>query len=100
MQTLLGYKFKYKFVKGELNILPELLSCNPTMYLVRGNKDPQVTIISESVILLEPGPSLLQTPAAAPVAPSQILAISPAPSSEAAQLLALPRTLLYKVLMA
>ncbi|KAJ9082855.1 hypothetical protein DSO57_1000839 [Entomophthora muscae] len=56
MQTLSGYKFKYKFVKGELNILPNLLSHNPAMYLVRGNKDPQVTVILESSILLESGP--------------------------------------------
>ncbi|KAJ9079991.1 hypothetical protein DSO57_1029733 [Entomophthora muscae] len=55
MQTLSGYKFKYKFVKGELNILLDLLSCNPAMYLVRGNKYPQVTVIPESLILLDPG---------------------------------------------
>ncbi|KAJ9076837.1 hypothetical protein DSO57_1022436 [Entomophthora muscae] len=55
MQTLSGYKFKYKFVKGELNILPDLLSCNPAMYPVRGNKDPQVTVILESLILLDSG---------------------------------------------
>ncbi|KAJ9090005.1 hypothetical protein DSO57_1006999 [Entomophthora muscae] len=56
MQTLLDYKFKYEFVKGALNILPDLLSHNPAMCLVRGNKDPQVTVILESLILLAPGP--------------------------------------------
>ncbi|KAJ9067649.1 hypothetical protein DSO57_1036981 [Entomophthora muscae] len=100
MQTLLGYKFKYKFLKGELNILPNLLSCNPAMYPVRGDKDPQVTIILESLILLESGSPPPQTPATAPVDPPQILAIGPAPSSEAAPPLALPSTLLHDVLVA
>ncbi|KAJ9069032.1 hypothetical protein DSO57_1022653 [Entomophthora muscae] len=100
MQTLLGYKFKYKFVKGELKILPELLSRNPVMYPVRGNEDPQVIIIPESSILTELAPSLPQSPAAPPVAPSQILVIGPAPSSEAALPLALPGTLLHDVLVA
>ncbi|KAJ9079054.1 hypothetical protein DSO57_1039498 [Entomophthora muscae] len=100
MQTLRVYKFKYEFVKGELNIFPDLLRCNPTMYPVRGNKDPQVTVIPESLILLVPNPSLPQTPVTAPVAPPQILAIGPAPSPEAAPILALPGTLLYDVLVA
>ncbi|KAJ9088911.1 hypothetical protein DSO57_1018307 [Entomophthora muscae] len=101
MQTLSGYKFKYKykFVKGELNILPDLLSCNPAMYLVRGNEDPQFTVIPESLILLVPS-SLPQTQATAPVVTPQLLAISPVPSSEAAPPLALPSTLLYDVLLA
>ncbi|KAJ9086716.1 hypothetical protein DSO57_1000973 [Entomophthora muscae] len=100
MQTLLGYKFKYEFVKGALNILPDLLSCNPAMYPVRGNKDPQVTVIPESLILLEPGPSPPHTPATAPVVTPQLLAIGPALSLEAAPSLALPSTLLYDVLVA
>ncbi|KAJ9082306.1 hypothetical protein DSO57_1005756 [Entomophthora muscae] len=89
MQALSSYKFKCKFVKGKLNILPGLMSCNPAMYLVRGDEDPQVTIIPESLILLESGSLLPQTPVKAPVAPPQILAIGPAPSSEAAPPLAL-----------
>ncbi|KAJ9073508.1 hypothetical protein DSO57_1015838 [Entomophthora muscae] len=100
MQTLLGYKFKFEFVKGALNILPDLLSCNLSMYLVRGNKDPQVTVIPESLILLESGSPPPQTPATAPVVTPQLLAIDPAPSLEAAPPLALPGTLLYDVLVA
>ncbi|KAJ9063057.1 hypothetical protein DSO57_1003988 [Entomophthora muscae] len=96
MQTLLGYKFKYKFVKGKLNILPDLLSRNPAMYPVRGNKNPQVIITPESSILMELAPPLPQSP----VAPPQILAIGPAPSSEVALQLALPGTLLHNVLVA
>ncbi|KAJ9053986.1 hypothetical protein DSO57_1019165 [Entomophthora muscae] len=92
MQTLLGYKLKYKFVKGELNILPYLLSRNPEMYPVRGSKDPQVTIIPDSLILTEP-----DVPT---IAPPQILAIDPVSSSEAAPPLALPGTLLHNVLVA
>ncbi|KAJ9073373.1 hypothetical protein DSO57_1017253 [Entomophthora muscae] len=99
MQTLSGYKFKYKFVKGELNILPDLLSCSPEMYPMRGNEDLQVTVIPESLILLAPG-SLPQTQATAPVVTPQLLAIGPAPSSKAAPPLALPGTLLYDVLLA
>ncbi|KAJ9077395.1 hypothetical protein DSO57_1017020 [Entomophthora muscae] len=79
MQTLSGYKFKYEFVKGALNILPDLLSCNPAMYLVRGNKDPQVTVIPNSLILLASGLSPSQTPAMAPVVTPQLLTIGPAP---------------------
>ncbi|KAJ9084467.1 hypothetical protein DSO57_1024148 [Entomophthora muscae] len=79
MQTLSGYKFKYKFVKGELNILPDLLSCNTAMYPVRGNKDPQVTVIPESLILQDPGSPLPQTPATVPVVSPQLLVIAPVP---------------------
>ncbi|KAJ9050264.1 hypothetical protein DSO57_1016063 [Entomophthora muscae] len=100
MQTLSGYKFKYEFVKEELNILPDLLSCNPAMYPVRGNKNPQVTVIPESLILLVLGLPLPHTPATAPVVTSQLLAISPAPSSEAALPLALSGTLFHNVLVA
>ncbi|KAJ9082767.1 hypothetical protein DSO57_1001833 [Entomophthora muscae] len=100
MQTFLGYKFKYEFVKSELNILPGLLSCNPAMYPVRGNKDPQVIIIPKSLILTEPAPSLPQSLAAPPVAPLQILNIDPALSSEAVLPLAFPGTLLHNVLAA
>ncbi|KAJ9076385.1 hypothetical protein DSO57_1026765 [Entomophthora muscae] len=99
MQTLSGYKFKYKFVKGELNFLPDLLSCNPAMYLVRGNEEPQVTVILESLILPVPG-SLPQTQATAPDVTPWLLAIDPAPSPEAAPPLALPGMLLYDVLLA
>ncbi|KAJ9070409.1 hypothetical protein DSO57_1008450 [Entomophthora muscae] len=100
MQTLSGYKFKYKFVKGELNMLPDLLSCNPAMYPVRDNEDPQVTVIPESLILPDSSSPLPQTPATAPVASLRLLVIGPAPSSEAALPLALPSTLLHDVLVA
>ncbi|KAJ9068172.1 hypothetical protein DSO57_1031315 [Entomophthora muscae] len=68
------------------------------MCLVRGNEEPQVTVIPESLILLESGPP--QPPAMAPVVTPQLLAIGPAPSSEAPPLLALPSTLLHYVLVA
>ncbi|KAJ9051636.1 hypothetical protein DSO57_1002771 [Entomophthora muscae] len=96
MQMLLGYKFKYKFVKGELNILPDLLSRNPAMYQVRCNKDPQVTVIPESLVLPVPGSSPPHTPATAPAATPQLLVIGPTPSLEAVPPLALPGTLLYE----
>ncbi|KAJ9076626.1 hypothetical protein DSO57_1024390 [Entomophthora muscae] len=100
MQTLSGYKFKYKFVKGELNILPDLLSCNPAMYPVRGDEDPQVTVIPESLVLLPPGSPPPHTPATVPASTPQLLAIAPAHSSELDPPLALPGTLLYDVLTA
>ncbi|KAJ9067005.1 hypothetical protein DSO57_1003711 [Entomophthora muscae] len=100
MQTLSGYKFKYKLVKGELNILPDLLSCNPAMYPVRGNEDPQVTVIPESLVLLPPGPPPPHTPATVSASTPQLLVIGPAPSPEAPPPLALPGMLLYDVLMA
>ncbi|KAJ9064701.1 hypothetical protein DSO57_1027643 [Entomophthora muscae] len=56
MQTLSGYKFRYEFVKGELNILPDLLSQNPAMYSVRGNEDPLVTLIPASQVIPPPSP--------------------------------------------
>ncbi|KAJ9057820.1 hypothetical protein DSO57_1019140 [Entomophthora muscae] len=87
-------------MKGELNILPDLLSHNPAMYPVRGNKDPQVTVILESLILPDSSSPLPQTPATAPVVSPQLLVIAPGPSSEAAPLLALPGTLLHDVLVA
>ncbi|KAJ9085294.1 hypothetical protein DSO57_1015498 [Entomophthora muscae] len=82
MQTLSGYKFKYKFVKGELNILPDLLSCNPAMYPVRGNKEPQVTVILESLILPNLASLLPQTPPMPPAVPPQLLVIAPGSSPE------------------
>ncbi|KAJ9050014.1 hypothetical protein DSO57_1018447 [Entomophthora muscae] len=69
------------------------------MYPVRGNKDPQVTVILESLVLLAAGLSP-HTPATAPDATPHLLAIGPAPSLEAAPPLALPGTLLYDVLAA
>ncbi|KAJ9071644.1 hypothetical protein DSO57_1034974 [Entomophthora muscae] len=99
MQTLSGYKFKCKFVKGELNILSDLLSCNPAMYPVRGNEDHQVTVIPESLVLLAPGLPPPHTPATVSASTPQLLVIGPAPSSEAAPPLALPGTLLYDILM-
>ncbi|KAJ9081212.1 hypothetical protein DSO57_1017226 [Entomophthora muscae] len=100
MKTLLGYKFKYKFVKGELNILPDLLSCNPAMYPVRGNEDPQVTVILESLILPDPGSPPSQTPPTPPAVPPQLLVIAPSPSSELDPPLALLGALLHDVLVA
>ncbi|KAJ9064207.1 hypothetical protein DSO57_1032921 [Entomophthora muscae] len=100
MQTLSGYKFKCEFVKGELNILPDLLSCNPAMYPVRGNEDPQVTVILESLMLPDSGSPLPQTPPMPPAVSPQLLVIAPAPSSELDPPLALPGTLLHNVLVA
>ncbi|KAJ9086783.1 hypothetical protein DSO57_1000408 [Entomophthora muscae] len=72
------------------------------MYPVRGNKDPQVTVIPESLILPDSGsPSPLPLPpTTAPVVSSQLLVIGPAPSLEAPPPLALPGTLLHNVLVA
>ncbi|KAJ9062459.1 hypothetical protein DSO57_1010482 [Entomophthora muscae] len=84
----------------ELNILSDLLSCNPAMYPVRGNEDPQVTVIPESLILLDSGSPLPQTPPTPPVVPPQLLVIAPAPSSELDPPLALPGMLLHDILVA
>ncbi|KAJ9062771.1 hypothetical protein DSO57_1007127 [Entomophthora muscae] len=100
MQMLSGYKFKYVFVKGELNILPDLLSCNPAMYPVRGDEDLQVTVIPESLVLPLPGSPPPHTLATVSASTPQLLVIGPAPSPEAPPPLALPGTLLYDVLMA
>ncbi|KAJ9069876.1 hypothetical protein DSO57_1014198 [Entomophthora muscae] len=70
------------------------------MYPVRGNKDPQITVILESLILLDPGSPLTCSPVTAPVASPQLLVIAPGPSSEVATPLALPGTLLHDVLAA
>ncbi|KAJ9050485.1 hypothetical protein DSO57_1013940 [Entomophthora muscae] len=90
MQTLLGYKFKYKFVKGELNILPDLLSRNLAMYPVRGDEYPQVTVIPESLVLLLPGSPPLHTPATVLAPTPQLLVIGPAPSPAAPPTLGSP----------
>ncbi|KAJ9063346.1 hypothetical protein DSO57_1001251 [Entomophthora muscae] len=100
MQTLSGYKFKYEFVKAELNILPGLLGCNPAMYPVRGNEEPQVTVIPESLILLDSSSPLPQIPPMPPAVCPQPLVIAPAPSSELDPPLALPGMLLNNVLVA
>ncbi|KAJ9060394.1 hypothetical protein DSO57_1031363 [Entomophthora muscae] len=100
MQTPSGYKFKYKFVKGELNILPDLLSRNPAMYPVRGNKDPQVTVIPESLILPDSASLLPQTPPTPAAVPPQLLVIAPGSSPELDPPLALPGMLLHDVLVA
>ncbi|KAJ9085221.1 hypothetical protein DSO57_1016200 [Entomophthora muscae] len=70
------------------------------MYPVRGNEDPQVTGIPESLVLPAPGLSSPHTPATAPAATPQLLIIGPGPSSEAAPLLALPGMLLHNILVA
>ncbi|KAJ9071651.1 hypothetical protein DSO57_1034908 [Entomophthora muscae] len=56
MQTLSGYKFQYEFVKGELNILLDLLSWDPAMYPVCGDEDPLMTLIPASQVILPPSP--------------------------------------------
>ncbi|KAJ9070868.1 hypothetical protein DSO57_1002928 [Entomophthora muscae] len=56
MQNLSGYKFRYEFVKGELNILPDLLSWDPAMYPVRSDEDPLVTLIPASQVIPPPSP--------------------------------------------
>ncbi|KAJ9078921.1 hypothetical protein DSO57_1001672 [Entomophthora muscae] len=70
------------------------------MYLVRGNDDPQVTVIPESLILLDSGSPLPQTPPTAPAVSPQLLVIAPAPSSELAPPLALLGMLLHNILVA
>ncbi|KAJ9082255.1 hypothetical protein DSO57_1006041 [Entomophthora muscae] len=70
------------------------------MYPVRGNEDPQVTVIPESLILLVSASSLPQTPPTPPAVPPQLLVIAPAPSSELDPPLALPDMLLHDVLVA
>ncbi|KAJ9066238.1 hypothetical protein DSO57_1011566 [Entomophthora muscae] len=67
------------------------------MYLVRGNEDPQVTVIPESLILLDLASFLPQTPPTPAAVPPQLLVIAPGHSSEAASPLALPGTLLHVV---
>ncbi|KAJ9090058.1 hypothetical protein DSO57_1006451 [Entomophthora muscae] len=80
----------------ELNILPDLLSHNPAMYPVRGNEDPQVTVILESLILPDSGSPLPQTPFTPSAVPPQLLVIAPAPSSELDPPMALHGTLPHK----
>ncbi|KAJ9062415.1 hypothetical protein DSO57_1011092 [Entomophthora muscae] len=58
MQTLSAYKFKYEFVSGSLNILPNLLSCNPSMFSSNAEDNPQITLIPTLSVLL-PTPGLL-----------------------------------------
>ncbi|KAJ9069108.1 hypothetical protein DSO57_1021893 [Entomophthora muscae] len=70
------------------------------MYLVRGNKDPQVTVIPESSILPDLASLLPQTPPAPAAVPPQLLVIAPGPSPELDPPLALPGTLLHDVLVA
>ncbi|KAJ9054054.1 hypothetical protein DSO57_1018471 [Entomophthora muscae] len=65
------------------------------MYLVRVNKDPQVTVIPESLILPDPSSPFPQTPPTAPVVSPQLLVIGPASSSEETPPLALLGTLLH-----
>ncbi|KAJ9051716.1 hypothetical protein DSO57_1001982 [Entomophthora muscae] len=58
MQTLSAYKFKYEFVSGSLNILPNLLSCNPSMFPSNAEDNPQITLIHTLPVIL-PTPGLL-----------------------------------------
>ncbi|KAJ9051942.1 hypothetical protein DSO57_1039084 [Entomophthora muscae] len=71
------------------------------MYPVRGEKDPQVTIIPESLNLLTPGPPLPQPPSHSfLLLPPQILAIFPVSPPETAPTLDLLSTVLHDVLVA
>ncbi|KAJ9078489.1 hypothetical protein DSO57_1006264 [Entomophthora muscae] len=70
------------------------------MYPVRGDEDPQVNVIPESLVLLPPGSPPLHTPATGLVPTPQLLVIGPTPSLAAPPPLALPGTLLYDVLTA
>ncbi|KAJ9076441.1 hypothetical protein DSO57_1026197 [Entomophthora muscae] len=95
MQTLSGYKFWYKFVKGKLNILLDLLSQDPAMCPVHGNEDPLLTLIPASQVFLPPSP--LPTPGDSP--PTQVVGLcSLAPSQQDIPLV-LPGTLLHDVLL-
>ncbi|KAJ9061775.1 hypothetical protein DSO57_1017355 [Entomophthora muscae] len=58
IQTLSAYKFKYEFVSDSLNILPNLLSCNPSMFPSNAEDNPQIALISTLSVLL-PTPGLL-----------------------------------------
>ncbi|KAJ9089973.1 hypothetical protein DSO57_1007539 [Entomophthora muscae] len=69
------------------------------MYPVRGNEDPQVTVILKSLILLDSGSPLPQTPLTPPAVPPQLLVIAPSPSSELDPTLALSDTLLHNFLV-
>ncbi|KAJ9087858.1 hypothetical protein DSO57_1028939 [Entomophthora muscae] len=70
------------------------------MYPVRSNEDPQVTVIPESLILPDFGPSLPQNPLTAPVVSPQLLVIAPGSSSGVLLPLALSDTLLHNILVA
>ncbi|KAJ9059010.1 hypothetical protein DSO57_1006783 [Entomophthora muscae] len=50
------------------------------MYPVRGNEDPHVNVILESLTLPDSASSLPQTPPTPPVASPQLLVLAPAPS--------------------
>ncbi|KAJ9072591.1 hypothetical protein DSO57_1025971 [Entomophthora muscae] len=52
MQTLSDYKFKYEFVSGSLNILPNMLSHNPSMFPSNAEDNPQITLIPTLSVLL------------------------------------------------
>ncbi|KAJ9073874.1 hypothetical protein DSO57_1011989 [Entomophthora muscae] len=52
MQTLSAYKFKYEFVSDSLNILPNLLSRNPSMFPSNAEDNLQITLIPTSTVLL------------------------------------------------
>ncbi|KAJ9086570.1 hypothetical protein DSO57_1002697 [Entomophthora muscae] len=60
------------------------------MYPVRGDKDPQVTVISESLVLPPPSSPPLHTPATVPAPTPQLLDIGPAPSPAAPPTLGSP----------
>ena len=58
LMFLLGFKFKYQFVKGSLNILPDMLSRNPSMAKANGDTDSPVTVVPNSQVL-SPTPLLV-----------------------------------------
>ncbi|KAJ9071768.1 hypothetical protein DSO57_1033777 [Entomophthora muscae] len=47
-----AYKFKYEFFSSSLNILPNLLSCNPAMFPFNAEDNPQITLIPTLSVLL------------------------------------------------
>ncbi|KAJ9061086.1 hypothetical protein DSO57_1024092 [Entomophthora muscae] len=96
MQTLSGYKFQYEFVKGKLNILPDLLIQDPAMYPVCGDEDSLVTLIPVSQVFLPP----LLPPTQGDSPPTQVVGLcSLAPSQQEIRLV-FPGILLHNVLLA
>ncbi|KAJ9063916.1 hypothetical protein DSO57_1035943 [Entomophthora muscae] len=78
-----------------MNILLDLLSCDPAMYLVQGDEYPLVTLILASQVILPP--SLPQTPGHLP--PTQAVGLCPLAPPQQDIPLALPGYLLHNVLM-
>ncbi|KAJ9050213.1 hypothetical protein DSO57_1016541 [Entomophthora muscae] len=95
MQTLSGYKFRYEFVKGELSILPDLLSRDPAMYPVCNDEDPLVTLIPASQVIPPPHHHQPRN-----ILLTQVVGLCSLASPQQDIPLALPGTLLHDVLLA